>query len=242
ILQERSLTDSELRRLCRRLARFFAEAQPEPWQPDAYVSRVQRQISRNRRELKRAGRRIRARLVEGVIRKQREFIARARARLAARGPRVVDGHGDLKAEHVFMGPPVSVIDCVEFDRNLRLLDPIEELAFLALEIERLGHEPLVHALMRTFREAGGGGVSDALLSFYMSHRAATRAKLAVWHLWDPQFADARPWTERANSYLADADRYVRRALASLGEPGTRGPRARRDTRPELAGAVGTYRR
>ena len=34
---------------------------------------------------------------------------------------VVEGHGDLRPEHVFLGEPPAVIDCLEFDRALRLL-------------------------------------------------------------------------------------------------------------------------
>ena len=52
---------------------------------------------------------------------------------------VVDGHGDLIAEDVFCladGP--RVLDCLEFDDRLRYLDRVDDAAFLAMDLERLG--------------------------------------------------------------------------------------------------------
>ena len=71
--------------------------------------------------------------------------------LSERGARIVEGHGDLRAEHVYLGPPVAVIDCLEFDRELRLLDPAEEIALLTLEIEQLGRSDLAESLLKRFR-------------------------------------------------------------------------------------------
>jgi len=55
--------------------------------------------------------------------------------------RMVCGHGDLRPEHVHLperpGRPL-VIDRLEFNDNLREVDPFEELSFLAVECRRLG--------------------------------------------------------------------------------------------------------
>jgi len=61
----------------------------------------------------------------------------------------VEGHGDLRTEHVCMENGVDIIDCLEFSEALRINDPLDELAFLALECERfgapgLGDRVLVH--------------------------------------------------------------------------------------------------
>ena len=135
--------------------------------------------------------------------------------LGERGECVVEGHGDLRAEHVWLGPPPCVIDFLEFSRALRLFDPAEELAALSLEIERLGHPLLAAELVSRFRSASGDYVPEAIMSFYRSHRAATRAKLAIWHLGDPQFPNTRPWVARAHSCLKDALRHGRRAVRLL---------------------------
>ena len=55
-----------------------------------------------------------------------------------RDRRIIDGHGDLRPEHIWLGDPVKIIDCLEFNPRLRAVDPFDEIAFLSLECERLG--------------------------------------------------------------------------------------------------------
>lgn len=207
-----TVTDVQFDRVVRRLAKFFRGARCHPIDGKSYVRRLRRQIAANRRELQRFGARLQQRLVDQVASAQLECLARLRAALAERGAHVVDGHGDLKPEHVCLGPPLCVIDRLEFDPELRRLDPFEELAFLALELERIGHQDLAAQLLRRSALLCRDHVAGAVIHFYMSHRAATRAMLAAWHLDDPQFPDARPWIARAHSYLRDALRHARRAL------------------------------
>jgi aminoglycoside phosphotransferase family enzyme len=213
ILLRRPLTRAELGRLCTELAGFFARAESAPSSDEAYVTRLRREVLENRRVI-RGARSCRA-LGDAVADTQREFIARARHLLAARAARVVEGHGDLRAEHVHLGPPVCVIDCLEFSRELRLLDPVEELAFLALEVERLGRPRVAAEILRRVGSLRADSVPEAVVRFYTSHRAATRAKLALWHVGDPQFPDARPWIAKARSYLRDAHRSARLAVRLL---------------------------
>jgi aminoglycoside phosphotransferase family enzyme len=239
ILARRTLTSGELDRVVRVLARFFAAAEPEPMVGVRYVARLALEILDNRRALRRAGRRAIQKRAEDVARVQRLCLRRGRGLIASRSAHLVEGHGDLRAEHVCLAAPVSVIDCLEFSRELRRLDPIEELAFLSLEIERLGHPALAAELVGRFCAATRDDAARAIVSFYRSHRAATRAKLAVWHLGDPQFPDSRPWLARADSYLRDARRHALEAFRILdversarvgGRPALEQRRDRRATR------------
>ena len=52
--------------------------------------------------------------------------------------RIIDGHGDLRPEHICLTARPVVFDCLEFDPRLRLLDVADELSFLAMECDRLG--------------------------------------------------------------------------------------------------------
>jgi aminoglycoside phosphotransferase family enzyme len=216
ILAQRVLSAVEIERLVAMLARFFRGAQRSPMAAGRYVGRLAREVMENRRATRIACRRGGRGRAGAVMRLQRQFLERARSLVGARGARLVDGHGDLRAEHVCLAPPACVIDRLEFSRALRRLDPIEEIAFLSLEIERLGRPGLAAELVRRFCAATGDPVAPAIVSFYRSHRAANRAKLAAWHLGDRQFPDARPWIARANSYLRDAERHARDALRLLG--------------------------
>ena len=95
----------------------------------------------------------------------------------AAGGRVRDCHGDLRAEHVVLGPQLSVVDCVEFDPSLRTLDVADDLAFLVMDLTRLGADSPAAALVDSYREAGGDCGDDALLAFFAVHRALVRAKV-----------------------------------------------------------------
>ena len=121
---------------------------------------------------------------------------------------IVDGHGDLRPEHVCLLRPPVVIDCLEFNAALRQVDPLDELAFLALECQLAGAAWIGPRLMAAY----GGGLDDqpdaALLALYTAYRALLRARLAVAHLLEPQPRSPDRW-------LPLARRYIERALAAL---------------------------
>lgn len=126
----------------------------------------------------------------------------ARPALVARAPRVREGHGDLRAEHVWLGPPLQVIDALEFDRALRMLDPAEDVAMLAVDAERLAGAWTREALCRAYEARARDPVAPVLWGFYLALRAATRAKIAIWHLADPgHAAEAERWRATCVDWL-----------------------------------------
>jgi uncharacterized protein len=91
----------------------------------------------------------------------------------------VDGHGDLMAEDVFCladGP--RALDCLEFDDRLRYLDRIDDAAFLAMDLERLGAPDLGTAFLHWYVELSGDNAPPALVDHYVAYRAFVRAKVA----------------------------------------------------------------
>ncbi len=99
-------------------------------------------------------------------------------RRAAAG-RARDGHGDLRAEHVLLTDPIQVYDCVEFDPGLREIDVAADLAFLVMDLERLGASDAGDRLENAYRAAGGDPGDRRLLAFLASYRAWVRAKVAL---------------------------------------------------------------
>src|SRR5690606_29746343 len=106
-----------------------------------------------------------------------------------------------RPEHVYLLPEVTVTDCLEFDRELRVIDPADELGYLALECERLGETSVHGWLFAAYSEATGDYPPDDLISFYKACRGLQRAKLAIWHLDEPDCADRGRWHGRARDYL-----------------------------------------
>jgi len=122
--------------------------------------------------------------------------------------RVVEGHGDLRPEHVCLLDPPIVIDCLEFDAALRQIDPFDELAFLGLECAMIGAEWIGPRIIAAVSEALGEPAPPALVSLYAANRAALRARLAVAHLLDDS-------PRRPQRWLPLAQRYLGRAAAAL---------------------------
>jgi aminoglycoside phosphotransferase family enzyme/predicted kinase len=96
----------------------------------------------------------------------------------ARG-RIVDGHGDLIADDIFClddGP--RVLDCLEFDDSLRFVDALDDIAFLAMDLERLGRPELAEHLLGCYLEFSADSAPRSLWHHYIAYRAFVRAKVA----------------------------------------------------------------
>lgn len=92
--------------------------------------------------------------------------------------RIVDGHGDLQAGDIFCtadGP--VILDCLEFDDQLRYVDGIDDAAFLAMDLQfREAHE-LADYFLAGYRQAADDAAPPSLAYFYCAYRAIVRAKV-----------------------------------------------------------------
>lgn len=92
--------------------------------------------------------------------------------------KAVDGHGDLLADDIFCledGP--RLIDCLEFDDRLRHLDPLADVAFLAMDLERMGHGDLSRAFLQAYRQLAQDSWPESLAHHWIAQRALVRAKV-----------------------------------------------------------------
>jgi aminoglycoside phosphotransferase family enzyme len=135
-------------------------------------------------------------LIRRIDRLQRRFLAEGRAALAGRvgRRRIVDGHADLRPKHIWVDHEIGIINCLEFNPRLRAVDPLDEIAYLDLECERLG-AAWAGRYIRTRVERGLG--DDPARRALCSYRAALRARLAIAHL-----AEVRPRTPEKMARLA----------------------------------------
>jgi aminoglycoside phosphotransferase family enzyme/predicted kinase len=116
-----------------------------------------------------------------------------RSRFEARrlAGRAVDGHGDLHLDHIWFEEGEEaplVIDCVEFNDDLRRIDPASEVAFLAMDLRYRKRADLaeffLHAYARRADDYGLFGVVD----FFSAYRALVRAKVAALAALQPSIA------------------------------------------------------
>lgn len=158
----------------------------------------------------------------------RELTALAGRYLRGRGPlfarritdgQVCDGHGDLQAADVFCledGP--RLLDCLEFDDQLRHGDGLADVAFLAADLESLGAAEAAAVLVTRYQERTGSAAPASLLDFYVAARAHVRLLVACLQR-QQGIAQRSP-----AALLGLALRHARRALPRLvlvgGPPGS----------------------
>ncbi len=214
LIRNGGVGQADIRQLAQRLARFYAALPAEPLTPGAYRQSLAGQIEDNLRELDRPEFGLPRDFPAGLARFQLDFLQRHAEWFDQRvqAGRIVEGHGDLRPEHVCLLAEPVVIDCLEFKREFRILDPADELGYLALECERLHAPHVARWLLDGYAEASGDAPPVALQHFYQSCRAMLRAKLALWHLRDDGRHRPEKWAATARDYLERALRHA--ALAT----------------------------
>ena len=136
------------------------------------------------------------------------WIDRHAERLAPR--RRIEVHGDLRPQHIYLTDPPVFIDRLTFAPELRLLDAVEELAFLALECERLGAGWIGERFLAMSALTTGDTPPPELVSFYRARRGLLWAMLSGRHLVKGG-RDERPWAEIATAYRRLALAWLRMA-------------------------------
>lgn len=149
--------------------------------------------------------------------------------------RIVDGHGDLLTDDIFClddGP--RILDCLEFDDRLRRLDGLDDIAFLAMDLERLGAADLAELLVERYAEFAADPAPMSLRHHYIAYRAFVRVKVACLR----HSQGDRKAAEDAKRYAAITLDHLRRGRVRLilvgGLPGT----GKTTLAGELADAVG----
>jgi predicted kinase len=70
-----------------------------------------------------------------------------------------------------------VLDCLEFDDRLRYLDGLDDVAFLAMDLEKLGFGYLSAQLLDSYADFAGDPAPPSLRHHYIAYRAFVRVKV-----------------------------------------------------------------
>jgi aminoglycoside phosphotransferase family enzyme len=192
-----------IRAVANHLARFLAGARPEAISRGDYCARLERGVRDDMHVLSAPRYGLSRDRLGRLVRAQLQLLERHALLFERRvdAGRIVEGHGDLRPEHICVRRPGAIIDCLEFSKELRVLDPLDELAFLALECERLGDSRVGQWFLDAYCEVAGDEAPAAVLHFYRVCRALRRATIAARHLDDPAVRDPERFAARARHYL-----------------------------------------
>ena len=217
LLAANAVVPADLDPLISKLAAFYGRTDRAEWSGPQYRAHLAAQIQQASSRLLAATDDVSPAL-KRLTDTQLRFIDDRKAALDERivQSRVVDAHGDLRPEHVFLTIKPQIIDCLEFSAELRLLDTAEEISFLDLECERLGRPDLGSQLFEGYQRQCHDLIDSELYAFYRSRRALVRAQVCAWHLEDGLSNDcARHWADHR-------DWYLNIGLTSLGVASTLG--------------------
>jgi aminoglycoside phosphotransferase family enzyme len=202
----------DVRRVAARLASFYRTCAPIAIDSAQYRRRFAGQIESILKELTSDAYKLPVKQVNRICSAQSAVLHQMADLFAERieAGRILEGHGDLRPEHICLKPDLAMIDCLEFSRDLRIVDTADDLAFLALECERLGAGDLADLLLCTYSEIAGDWPSIALVHFYKSCRASLRATISIRHLNEETFRYSAEWRRRTEEYLRLAEWHASR--------------------------------
>ncbi|MDP1731897.1 MAG: hypothetical protein Q8L54_12135 [Devosia sp.] len=190
-----------------KLGRFYAAARPQVRDGAAYLAHLVQESAINRKLLTCGRFGLHTDQAEAVVERAEDLLRRWSPAISerVRSGKIVEGHGDLRPEHVSLRNPVTIIDCLEFDRNMRLLDPYDEINYLGLECELLGAGWIRPLMLGVVEDILGGRPEPRLLCTYGAFRAVLRARICIAHLLDPQPSEPERWPGEAHAYLTLAE-------------------------------------
>lgn len=204
------LTNAQVADFIRKLSRFHELAPACRFEPGAYSERLQDHLESWHREL------LRCEIgwsepLPGFVAAQLKYLGVHSELLESRQReghvRIV--HGDLRPEHVFIleNDEPQIIDCLEFDVELRKLDVAAELAYFKMECRHAGFARLAGRCISEYRKCRPGALEpEHLMDFYASLAATVRAGLMAWR--SLEAPGSGEWCERARAYLGDARHYI----------------------------------
>src|SRR5690606_1756174 len=201
-----TLKAAEIDALADRLAAFYLDAPPEDIPYTEYRANLVRELEKDRAACAEHSDSFDPAQLARLFETHREFLDAQGDLLAGR--RLVEGHGDLRPEHVCLLQPPVVFDCIEFTRRFRIVDPAAELAFLAMECELLGAAYIGPRLLRRYAARTGDLPPAILIDFYKSRSAAVRARLCLLHTRELERARWDRWVQAGGRYLRLAQRYA----------------------------------
>ncbi len=208
LVARHAVTVADIEALGATLAGFYRRAPRLPPDADGYVGRFVREHATNAATL--CDPRFALRDANTALARFERVLAREEHALRERSlqRRLVDGHGDLRPEHVCLVRPPAIIDALEFNAELRRVDPFEEIALLGVECEAAGAPWIGPRLAQDLVGALGDPAGAALLPLHRAYRALLRARLAVAHLLEPE-------PRRPAHWVPQAQRFVDLALQAL---------------------------
>ncbi len=198
-----NISERDVLRVASKLTDFYQRQPPLTVRTDEYRQQIESHTIANRRELMNREHHFSPRMIKRLDHAQQRLLRLAPDLLDNRvqDGRIIDGHGDLRPEHIYLNGQPTIIDCLEFSAELRSLDVLDELAFLAMECDLLGAEWIGQTIIEHYQRVSGDKAPGVLLAFYKLYRACVRAKVL-------SLRAAQLGKTQSQQALASAEKYL----------------------------------
>ena len=127
------------------------------------------------------------------------------------GGHFIDGHGDLRLEHIHRSERgVCIYDCIEFNDRFRHLDVASDVAFLAMDLDGHGERALArHFVKKMSMQLDDPELRD-MVPFYKAYRAYVRGKVEGMRAYEDEVppAERDASADRARDHYRWALRYA----------------------------------
>jgi aminoglycoside phosphotransferase family enzyme len=203
------IDEAQLHQAATLLATFYKTAPPVSFTLSEYIGKLDSEILFNHDQLMAPVFELPETLIKELTAGQRAFIIARQEIFEKRitGNKIIDAHGDLRPEHICLAPQVAIIDRLEFSKELRLMDPVQELSLLSVECEMMGNSHIGHLFIDVYSELTHDTIPTHLIHFFKIKSACLRAYLVARHIEEPRYKDDPKWLTKANAYLELAERY-----------------------------------
>jgi aminoglycoside phosphotransferase family enzyme len=190
------------------LAEFYKRSLPVDMSATQYIKKLESEIFFNYNELTNPIYELPLTLLRELTAGQMAFLSANHSMIEKRTgeKRIIDAHGDLRPEHICLAPYSAIIDRLEFCKDLRTLDIVEELSFLSVECEIMRNTHVGHVFFDRYKAINNDNIPHRLINFYKIKRACLRAYLVARHIEEQQYKEDPKWLLKANAYVRLAER------------------------------------
>ena len=116
---------------------------------------------------------------ETIVSYTRKFLEKNKIEFSRRKQNgsIREGHGDLHCQHICLEHPPVIFDCIEFNDSFRIIDVLQDIAFLFMDLEYRGRFDLTSCLSKSYFADLQKVQDEDLLRFYKVYRAVVRGKV-----------------------------------------------------------------
>jgi aminoglycoside phosphotransferase family enzyme len=214
LIKSKQAGEEQILPAARLLASFYANAAPISMTVNNYLTRLSQEVETNQQELLRFNHLLNTKLIHDLSEQQYFFLLHNKHLFVQRANqnKIIEAHGNLRPENVCLFPEPVIIDCLEFNRDFRMLDPVEDLSFLAMECDASRAPEVGEIFFNVYRKETGNNVDENLVLFFKAKKACLQAQLALRHLSEPGYQNDPKWQKQAKKYLRLAGEFHKKML------------------------------